>query len=221
MKLVFRALVKFFAGFFLVTAMLFLPAGDLRYSNGWVFLGLLFIPMLILGIILLLKSPQLLKKRLEAKETENEQKIVVGISGLIFVVGFVIAGLDYRFGWSSVPSWGVGVASGVLLLSYGLYAEVMRENAYLSRTVAVQDDQKLVDSGLYGIVRHPMYAASVFLFLSIPIVLGSWWSFLCFTPYIGVMVMRIRNEEKVLTAGLAGYCDYQKRVKYRLYPGIW
>lgn len=221
MKLVFNALVKFLAGVFLVGAMLFLPAGDLRYPNGWLFLGSLFIPMLILGITLLLKSPQLLKKRLDAKETENEQKIVVGISGLIFVVGFVIAGLDYCFGWSSVPSWGVGAASGVLLLSYGLYAEVMRENAYLSRTVTVQDDQKLVDSGLYGIVRHPMYAVTVLLFLSIPIVLGSWWSFLCFTPYIGVMVMRIRNEEKVLTAGLAGYYDYQKRVKYRLFPGIW
>ena len=221
MKLALNALTKFIFGLFLVGLLLFLPAGSIAYSNGWLFIGLLFVPMLILGIVLLIKSPKLLEKRLGAKEKENTQKGVVAVSGLLFVVGFVIAGLDYRFGWSNVPSWVVISSAVVLLVSYTLYAEVMRENAYLSRTVEVQEKQKVVDTGLYGIVRHPMYAVTIWLFLAIPIVLGSWWSLLCFLPYVAVIVIRIQNEEKVLEAGLEGYTDYKKRVKYRIIPLVW
>jgi protein-S-isoprenylcysteine O-methyltransferase Ste14 len=177
--------------------------------------------MLLLGAVLLVKAPKLLEKRLNAKETEGAQKGVVAISGLMFVIGFVVAGLDYRFGWSHVPLWAVAVAAVVLLAAYALYAEVMRENAYLSRTIEVQNDQKVVDTGLYGIVRHPMYAATLWLFLAIPLVLGSWWSLVCFLPYIAVIVVRIRNEEQVLEAGLVGYTAYQKRVRYRLIPFVW
>ena len=221
MKLALNALIKFAAGLILVGALLFLPSGSFSYMNGWLFIGLLFIPMLILGVVLLLKSPDLLKKRLEAKEKENSQKGVVALSALLFIAGFIVAGLDFRFGWSQVPLWAVILASIILLISYALYAEVMRENAYLSRTVEVQEDQKVVDTGMYGIVRHPMYAVTIWLFLSIPVVLGSWWSLLCFVPYIAVIVVRIRNEEIVLEAGLEGYIEYQKRVKYRILPFIW
>lgn len=221
MKLACSALIKFLVGLLLVGALLFLPAGSLHYPNGWLFIGLLFIPMLILGVVLLIKSPDLLKKRLGAKEQETTQRGVVAVSGLLFILGFVVAGLDFRFGWSSMPMWGVTVSSAVLLTSYALYAEVMRENAYLSRTVEVQENQKVIDTGLYGIVRHPMYAVTLWLFLSIPMVLGSWWSLLCFAPYLAVIVVRIRNEEKVLEAGLDGYTDYKKRVKYRLVPFVW
>ena len=177
--------------------------------------------MLLLGIVLLFKSPELLKKRLSAKEEENTQKGVVAVSGLLFVAGFVVAGLDYRFGWSEMPIWAVAAASVVLLVSYALYAEVMRENVYLSRTVEVQENQKVIDKGLYGIVRHPMYAVTVWLFLSIPVVLGSFWALLCFLPYVIVIAVRIINEEKILEEGLDGYKDYKKRVKYRLLPFIW
>ena len=208
-------------GLLLVGLLLFLPAGTLEYGNGWLFIGLLFVPMVILGVVLLIKAPNLLKKRLSAKETENAQKGVVAISGLLFVAGFVIAGLDFRFGWSKMPLWGVILASVVLVLSYALYAEVMRENAYLSRTVEVQENQKVIDTGLYGLVRHPMYGVTLWLFLSIPVVLGSWWSLLCFAPYLAVIVIRIQNEEKVLEAGLEGYAAYKQRVKYRLIPFIW
>jgi protein-S-isoprenylcysteine O-methyltransferase Ste14 len=221
MKLFCRALVKFIVGLVAVGALLFLPAGTFRYPYGWLFIGLLFIPMLFLGAVLLFKAPALLEKRLNVKETEKTQKGVVAASGLLFVMGFLVAGLDFRFGWSHVPSWVVIVASVILLISYALYAEVMRENAYLSRTVEVREGQRVVDTGLYGIVRHPMYAVTVWLFLSIPVVLGSWWSLLCFLPYVAVIVIRIRNEEKVLVNGLAGYTDYQKRVKYRLLPFVW
>lgn len=189
--------------------------------NGWLFIGLLFIPMLFLGIVMLIKSPSLLEKRLDAKEKEKTQKGVVAVSGLLFVLGFVIAGFDYRFGWSEMPDWVVITASVILLVSYALYAEVMRENAYLSRTIEVQENQKVVDTGLYGIVRHPMYAVTVWLFLSIPVTLGSWWSLLCFSPYVAVIVLRILNEEKVLESGLDGYIDYKNKVKYRLIPFIW
>lgn len=221
MKLACSTLIKFTVGLFLVGAMLFLPAGSFDYMNGWLFIGLLFIPMLILGAVLLIKSPKLLEKRLGAKESENTQKGVVAVSGVLFVAGFVASGLDFRLGWSKMPIWCVIVATVVLLVSYALYAEVMRENAYLSRTVEVQGNQKVVDTGLYGIVRHPMYAVTLWLFLSIPVVLGSWWSLFCFAPYIVVIVVRIRNEEKVLEAGLDGYREYKKRVKYRLLPLIW
>ena len=221
MKLLINALLKYTVGLLLVVLILFLPAGTFLYMNGWLFIALLFVPMLVLGIVLLIKAPKLLEKRLSAKEKENTQKCVVAISGLLFVAGFVIAGLDYRFSWSHVPLWAVIAASVVLLVSYGLYAEVMRENAYLSRTVEVREGQKVVDTGLYGIVRHPMYAVTIWLFLSIPIVLGSWWSLLCFLPYLPVIAIRIANEEKLLEKELDGYQDYKKRVKYRIVPFVW
>ena len=221
MKLLFRALVKYLLGLLLVGALLFLPAGTLCYANGWLFLGLLFLPMLALGAVLFCKAPALLEKRISAKETERAQKGVVALSGILFLAGFLVAGLDFRYGWSNVPLWVVIVASAVLLISYALYAEVMRENAFLSRTVEIQNNQTVVDTGLYGVVRHPMYAVTLWLFLSIPLVLGSWWSLLCFLPYIAVIAVRICNEEKVLEAGLAGYTEYKKRVKYRLFPFIW
>ena len=221
MKLLFSALVKFLFGLLLVGALLFIPAWSFEYINAWLFIALLFIPMFILGVVLFLKAPDLLKKRLDTKEKEKTQIGVVAISGLLFIGGFVVAGLDYRFGWSYVPVWAVIIASLILLLSYVLYAEVMRENAYLSRTVEVQEDQSVVDTGLYGIVRHPMYAVTLWLFLSIPVVLGSWWSLLCFLPYLPLFIVRIFNEEKVLEAGLEGYTEYKKRVKYRLLPFVW
>lgn len=221
MKLLVKALMKFLIGLLLVGVLLFAPAGTFDYINGWLFIGLLFIPMIFLGIVLFIKAPALLEKRLDAKEDENTQKGVVALSGILFIGGFVIAGLDFRFGWSYVPTSVIIVAAVILLISYALYAEVMRENAYLSRTVEVQANQTVVDTGLYGIVRHPMYAVTVWLFLSIPVVLGSWWSLLCFVPYVAIIVVRICNEEKVLEAGLEGYSEYKKRVKYRLMPFIW
>lgn len=221
MKLLFQAIIKFLIGVLVVVTLIFLPAGSLSYINGWLFTGLLFIPMLVLGIVLYFRAPDLLKKRLGAKEKENTQKGVVAISGLLFVGGFVVAGLDFRFEWSHVPTWAVIVASLILLTAYALYAEVMRENAYLSRTIEVQKSQKVIDSGLYGIVRHPMYAVTIWLFLSIPIVLGSWWSLLCFLPYVVVIIVRILNEEKILEEGLEGYSEYKKRVKYRMLPFVW
>ncbi len=221
MKLILNALTKFIVGLLLVGILLFIPAGSLAFANAWLFIGLLFVPMLILGVVLLIKSPSLLEKRLGAKEEENTQKGVVAASALLFVGGFAVAGLDWRFGWSTVPIWAVIIASVILLVSYALYAEVMRENAYLSRTVEVQDGQRVIDTGLYGIVRHPMYAVTVWLFLSIPVVLGSWWALLCFAPYVILIAVRILGEEKVLENGLDGYADYKKRVKYRLIPFIW
>ncbi len=221
MKLLISAITKFTVGLILVGALLFLPAGSLEYMNGWLFISLLFIPMLILGSVLFVKAPELLEKRLNVKEKEGTQKGVVAVSALLFLVGFVVAGLDFRFGWSAVPLPVVIVASVILLLSYALYGEVMRENAYLSRTVEVQENQKVIDTGLYGVVRHPMYAVTVWLFLSIPVVLGSLWSLLCFLPYVLVIVIRIRNEEKVLEEGLEGYKEYRKKVKYRLFPFVW
>ena len=185
------------------------------------FIGLLFVPMLILGVVLLVKSPDLLKKRLNARETEKTQRGVVAVSGLLFMVGFIVSGLDYRYGWSHVADGIVMIAGLILLLSYALYAEVMRENRYLSRSVEVQENQKVVDQGLYGIVRHPMYAATVFLFLSIPVVLGSWWSLACFLPYPFMIVLRISGEEKLLEKELKGYEAYKARVKYRIIPFIW
>lgn len=221
MKLLLSAVVKFTIGLIIVGALLFAPAKTFKYMNGWLFLGLLFIPMFILGIVLFVKAPSLLEKRLNAKEEENTQKTVVALSALLFIVGFIVASLDFRFGWSKVPFWVVIAASAVLLISYLLYGEIMRENAYLSRTVEVQQDQKVIDTGLYGIVRHPMYAVTVWLFLAIPLVLGSWWSFLCFLPYVAVIVVRIKNEENLLGANLIGYTEYKRKVKYRLIPFIW
>lgn len=221
MKLIVEALIKFIFGIVLVGAMLFIPAGGLDYTNAWLFMALLFAPILAFGAYLSVKSPSLLKKRLKAKEGAGTQRAVVAISGLLFIAGFVVAGLDFRFGWSNMQKWVVAVASLVLLASYALYVEVMRENAYLSRTIEIQEGQKVIDSGLYSVVRHPMYAVTVWLFLSIPLVLGSFWSLLCFLPYIAVIVVRIIDEEKLLTSELSGYSDYKARVKYRLFPFIW
>ena len=213
--------MKLVLGLVIVGLLLFWPAGGFHYWNAWLFIALLFVPMLILGLLLLIKAPELLKKRLNAKEKEATQKRVVAVSALIFIIGFVIAGLDHRFGWSQLPSWLVTAAAVVQLIAYGLYAEVMRENAYLSRTVEVQEDQRVIDSGLYGVVRHPMYAATILLYLAIPLVLGSVYSLLVFLTYPILIVKRIRNEEAVLEQGLAGYTDYEKRVRYRLIPFIW
>lgn len=221
MKLLINALTKYLAGFVMVALLLFPAAGGLDYMNGWLFIALLFVPMFLLGLVLFFKAPELLKKRLNNKEKESVQKGVVLVALLMFVGGFVLAGLDYRFGWTYVPGWLVGAASVLLLISYCLYAEVMRENAYLSRTVEVQEGQKVVDTGLYGIVRHPMYAVTILLFMSIPLVLGSWLAFAIFLLYPGAIVLRIKNEEKVLEEGLEGYAEYKRKVKYRLIPGIW
>ena len=216
-----KALTKYLMGLLCVILLLFIPAGTIHYRNGWLFIGLLFAPMLVLGIVLLFKSPELLEKRLNAKEKQGEQQKVVGLSALLFLAGFIIAALDYRFGWSQISGWLVLAASAVLLLSYGMYAEVMRENAYLSRTVEIQENQKVIDTGLYGIVRHPMYTSTILLFLSIPLVLGSFIAFVVFLAYPVLIARRIRNEEQVLEEGLAGYREYKQKVKYRLIPFIW
>ena len=220
-KLLFSAIIKFSFGIIFVGLLLFLPAGTIKFFNAWLFIGLLFIPMFILGIFLFIKSPELLEKRLNAKEKENTQKGVVGFSAILFLASFLIAGFDYRYGWTSVSLWCVILASVILLVSYALYAEVMRENIYLSRTIEVQENQKVIDTGLYGIVRHPMYAVTIFLFLSIPVVLGSWWALLCMAPYPFLIAIRILNEEKVLENNLSGYKEYKAKVKYRLVPFIW
>lgn len=221
MKLLIHALTKFICGLLLVGLLIFLPAGTLRYPNGWLLIGLLFVPMLIAGFVMFFKAPDLLVKRLDVKEKQGTQKGVVAFSGLMFFVGFVVAGLDFRFSWSQMP-WSVTVAASVLfLLAYALYAEVMRENAYLSRTVKVEEGQKVVDTGLYGIVRHPMYMATIFLFLMIPLVLGSWYAALVFACYPVIIIARIKGEEDLLTRELPGYAAYQKKVKYRMIPFIW
>ena len=221
MKLFLSALTKFIAGFLLCAMLIFLPAGTLAYYRGWLFIGLLFLPMLALGALMLKSSPELLKRRLDSKEKEKTQKGVVALSGIMFLAGFILAGLDFRFSWTRVPLFLTVIGAVILLISYALYAEVMRENEYLSRTVKVEEGQKVIDTGLYGIVRHPMYAVTLFLFLSIPLVLGSWISFACFLIYPAVIIVRIVNEEKVLCKELMGYDEYKKRVRYRLIPFIW
>lgn len=220
-KLLVNALVKFVCGILLMGLVLFLPAGTLYYPNAWLFIALLFIPMLFLGAVLFLKAPELLRKRLNSKEKETAQVGIVAASALMFVGAFVAAGLDFRFGWTVVPTWLVALAAVVQFASYGLYAEVMRENAYLSRTVEVQENQKVVDTGLYGVIRHPMYTATILLYLAMPIVLGSWIAFVIMLCYPVIIIFRIRNEEKVLEQGLAGYKEYKQKVKYRLIPFIW
>ena len=220
-KLFFQAFGKFFAGLILIGLLLFLPAGTLRFWNGWLFIGLLFGPMLLAGVVMMAKAPELLKKRLNAKEEEKEQKTVLLLSALMFAAAFVAAGLNFRFGWLVLPDWAVWIAAALFLAGYALYAEVMRENAYLSRTVEVQEDQKVIDTGLYGVVRHPMYAATLLLFLSMGLVLGSPISFAILLFYIPIIAKRIRNEEAVLTEGLAGYAAYRERVKYKVVPFIW
>ena len=216
-----QAIAKLLLGVVLVALLLFLPAGTWHYWNAWLLLGILFIPMVIAGIFMMLKSPELLKKRLNAKESETEQKTVIALSGIMFLAAFVTAGLNFRFQWLILPKAGVIAAAVVFLLSYALYGEVLRENAYLSRTIEVQAEQKVIDTGLYGIVRHPMYTVTLLMFLSMGLVLGSPISFCILLLYIPLIVKRIRNEEDVLTEGLQGYADYKRRVKYRLIPFIW
>ena len=219
--LLLQALIKFLAGLILFGLLLFLPAGTFEYWNAWVLIAALFGPMLFLGAVLLIKSPELLAKRLASKEKESQQKTVVALSALMFLASFILAGLDFRYGWTSLPSWTVWAATGVLLMSYLMYAEVMRENAYLSRTIEVQDNQKVIDTGLYGIVRHPMYSATVFLFLSMPLILGSMMSFVVMLVYIPIINARIKNEEKVLSEGLPGYKEYKQKVRSKVIPFIW
>lgn len=221
MKLLLNALVKFLIGAILIGSMLFLPAGTLEYFGGWLFMGVLFAPMFILGILLFVKSPSLLEKRLNNKEKEKAQKGVIALSGLIFPVGFLLSAFDFRFGWSNVPLWLTICSAAVFLCGYGMYAEVMRENAYLSRTVEVQEGQKVISTGLYGIVRHPMYLATLLMFLPLPLILGSFWGLIPFALYPALIIIRIVNEEKVLTEGLDGYGEYKTKVKYRLIPFVW
>ena len=220
-KLLIQGLTKFIAGIILVGLLVFLPAGTLSFANGRLFMGVLFIPMLILGIVLFVKEPELLQKRLGSKEKESEQKGVVALSGVMFLAGFIIAGLTYRFGWLSFPKWAVIIGTVLFLLSYVMYAEVMKENAYLSRTVEVQENQKVVDTGLYGVVRHPMYTATILMFLSVPVILGSVISFVIFLIYPIIIALRIGNEEKILEEGLEGYSEYKQKVRYKLIPFIW
>lgn len=216
-----QAITKFAAGFLLVGLLLFLPAGTLYYWNGWFFMGILFVPMFAAGIIMMHKNPGLLRSRLDAKEKEAEQKTVVLLSGLVFIVGFVLCGLSFRFGWLLLPRW-VSVAAGtVFLAAYAMYGEVLLENTYLSRTIGVQEGQTVIDTGLYALVRHPMYTTTVFLFLAMPLVLGSLLSFVIFLAYPFILVKRIRNEEEVLERDLPGYREYKDKVRYRLIPYLW
>ena len=221
MRLIVNALFKLIFGLGIMALLLFLPAGTWHYWHAWLLLALLFVPMVCMGIVMLIFSPELLSKRLNNKEKEQTQKHVVALSGLMFIAGFMLCGFDYRFVWSQVPVWVVVVASLLFLLGYMLYAEVLRENAYLSRTIEVQDDQQLIDTGLYSIVRHPMYTATLLMFLSMPLVLGSWWALLIFSIYPILIIRRIQNEEQVLAKGLKGYIDYQQRVRWRLMPWVW
>ena len=216
-----EAVFKFLLGVVLVGVLIFLPAGDFCWWRGWVLMGILFVPMFGAGLVMLRKSPDLLKSRLQAKEKQKAQDIVVKLSGLMFLAGFIFAGLDYRFGWLPLPGWVTWVAAAAFLAAYILYAEVLRDNAYLSRTIEVQENQKVVDTGLYGIVRHPMYSATLLLFLAMPLVLGSAISFLCFLLYPVLIIKRLKGEEDFLEKELPGYKEYKQKVKYRLIPGIW
>ena len=216
-----QALVKFFLGVIILGILIFLPAWSLHYWQGWLLMGILFVPMFVAGLVMLAKNPDLLRKRLNAKEEEAEQKTVVKLSGLLFIAAFVVAGFNWRLGWWLLPDWAVWIAAGLFLASYLLYAEVLRENTYLSRTIEVQENQQVIDTGLYGIVRHPMYMATTVLFLAMPLVLASPISFFIMLGYIPVIAKRIKNEEKVLEEGLEGYAEYKKKVKYRLLPFIW
>lgn len=220
-KLFFQAIIKFVLGIIVLGALLFVPAGSIKYWNGWLLMGILFIPMFIAGIVLMIKNPELLKKRLNAKETEKEQKLVILFSSIMFVSGFIVAGLNYRYSWFMLPNIVVIISSVLFVIAYILYAEVLRENTYLSRTIEVQENQKVIDTGLYGIVRHPMYAATILLFLSMPLILGSVFSFVIFLVYPVIIAKRIKNEEIVLEKDLQGYSEYKEKVKYKVIPFIW
>ncbi|MBR5095365.1 MAG: isoprenylcysteine carboxylmethyltransferase family protein [Oscillospiraceae bacterium] len=220
-KLVGQALTKFALGLALMGLLIFLPAGTLQYWQGWLLMGILFVPMFIAGLVMMAKAPELLRKRLEAREQEGEQRTVIALSGLMFLVGFILAGLDFRFRWLVLPAW-VPIAAAVLfLLGYLLFGEVLRENSYLARTIEVQEGQRVIDTGLYGAVRHPMYAATILMFLAMPLVLGSLIAFPVFLCYLPIIAKRMRNEEKVLEEGLPGYRDYEKKVRYRVIPFLW
>lgn len=221
MKLIVNALTKYILGLVLIGVLLFLPAGTFNYFGAWLFIALLFVPMMLMGTVLFAKAPALLEKRLNNKEKQNTQRGVVALSGLMFPIGFVLSALDFRFAWSSVPLWLVIAASVLFLIGYGMYAEVMRENAYLSRTVEVQENQTVISTGLYGVVRHPMYLATLLMFLPLPLILGSFFGLIPFALYPVVIVIRILNEEAVLTDGLDGYAEYKTKVRYRLIPFIW
>ena len=219
--LLIKALTKFLLGVIVLGLLLFFPAGSLHYWQGWLLMGILFVPMAVVGIVMMAKNPELLRKRLNAKEKEAEQKSVVAMSSMLFVTAFVLAGLNWRFCWWLLPNWMVWMAAGLFIASYLLYVEVMRENTYLSRTVEVQDNQEVIDTGLYGIVRHPMYMATTVMFLTMPLVLGSPISFLIMLGFIPVIAKRIANEEEVLEKGLEGYQDYKKKVRYKMIPFLW
>ena len=221
MKLLISALLKFVMGLVLVGLLIFWPAGTFCYTYGWLFVSLLFIPMFVAGLVMFAKSPDFLAKRLDAKEKQAAQKGVLALAGLMFIAGFVVAGLDYRFGWSEMPTWVTIAASVLFVVAYVLYAEVMRENAYLSRTVKVEEGQTVVDTGLYGIVRHPMYTVTILLFTMIPVILGSWYALIAFAFYPAIIIIRLKDEEELLTRELPGYADYKQKVKYRLFPYIW
>lgn len=221
MKLLISALLKFVLGVILVGILVFLPAWTINYPNGWLFMGILFIPMFIVGIVLFFKSPFLLEKRLNNKEKQKTQQGVVKLSGLMFLGGFIVSSLDFRFGWSKVPAWVVIVAVGIFLIGYVMYAFVLKQNAYLSRTIKVEANQKVISTGLYGVVRHPMYLATLLMFLPMPLILGSFYGLIAFTLYPVIIVIRLLNEEKVLCCELDGYKEYQDKVRYRLIPFIW
>ena len=220
-KLFLQAIIKYIFGVLIIGALLFIPANSFEYWNGWLFMGLLFIPMFLAGIILMIKNPELLRKRLNAKEQENEQKWVLLFSGLMFIAGFIVAGLNYKYKWIEMPNAVTIISSILFIIAYILYAEVLRENTYLSRTIEVQENQKVIDTGLYGIVRHPMYAVTILLFLTIPLILGSIISFIIFLIYPIIICKRIKNEEKILEEGLKGYSEYKKKVKYKVIPFVW
>ena len=221
MKLFFQAITKFTTGVILTFLLLFLPVGTFSYTNGWILIGILFVPMLIAGIVMLIKNPDLLRRRLSAKEKQKEQGVILKLSAVMFVAGFIIAGLDFRYGWSHVPKSVVITSLVIFLIAYLLYAEIMRENTYLSRTVEVQENQVVIDTGLSSIVRHPMYTSTLLLFLTMPIILGSWWSFAVFLPYPFIIANRIRHEEAYLEKELVGYTEYKQKVKYKLIPFLW
>ena len=220
-KLFIEAISKFLLGVILVGLLIFFPAGTISYVNGWIFMGILFVPMFFAGLVMIAKNPNLLRSRLNAKEKQKDQSLVVKLSGLMFLLGFIIAGLNYRFGWYVLSLRSSIIAAIVFLLAYLLYAEVLRENAYLSRTIEVQENQKVIDTGLYGVVRHPMYSATILLFLSMPMVLGSIYSFIIFLAYPIIIAMRIKGEEEFLEKELEGYKEYKNKVKYRMIPFIW
>ena len=220
-KLFFQAFTKFLLGAVIFGLLIFLPAGSIHYWQGWLLMSILFVPMFLAGLLLMMKNPELLRKRLNAKEEEKEQKSVVALSGMMFVAAFVVAGLNWRFQWLMLPNWAVWVAAALFMFGYILYGVVLRENTYLSRTIEVQENQKVIDTGLYGIVRHPMYTATIILFLAMPLVLASPISFLIMLLYIPLIAKRIRNEEAVLEQGLEGYSEYKQRVKYKVIPYIW